>query len=35
MGRGLLENLRRMAAEKNCVTKFNDWTANYIEVHGK
>jgi hypothetical protein len=34
MGRGLLEKLRAMAEEKNCVAEFDDWTAKHIESHG-
>jgi hypothetical protein len=35
MGRGLLEKLRAMAAENDCVTEFDDWAKTYIEMHGK
>ena len=35
MGRGLLEKLREMAAENDCITEFDDWTKNYIELYGK
>jgi hypothetical protein len=35
MGRGLLQKLREMATENDCVTEFDDWVENYIELHGK
>jgi hypothetical protein len=35
LGRSLLERLRVMAEEKNCLIEFDEWTSNYIELHGK
>lgn len=35
MGRAMLEKLRGIAANKECLKEFGDWVDQYIELHGK
>jgi hypothetical protein len=35
MGRTLLAELRQMADQKGCLSQFENWVDEYIEIHGK